>query len=50
MIRSQSTGKTLLLKCYQDANPLSDSINFYEPTIGFDFFHKIINLNEKNKN
>ena len=46
MIGSQCAGKTSLSKCYQDGKPLSD-INFYEPTVGLDYFYRIINVDGK---
>jgi small GTP-binding protein len=46
MIGSQSAGKTSLSMCYQDGKPLSD-INFYEPTVGLDYFSRIINFDGK---
>jgi small GTP-binding protein len=46
MIGSQCAGKTSLSKCYQDGKPLPD-INFYEPTVGLDYFYRIINVDGK---
>ena len=46
MIGSQCAGKTSLSKCYQDGKPLSD-INSYKPTVGLDYFYRIINVDGK---
>ena len=46
MIGSQNAGKTSLSECYQNGKPISD-VNYYVPTIGLDYFSKIINVNGK---
>ena len=46
LIGNQSGGKTSISKCYQDNKPLENN-NYYQPTIGLDFFIKYLKIKDE---